>query len=290
MLPTFELFGQTIHTGDIFLFLHYPGVPFIYLLLRKRYGFPVKKTLFYAFFTLFFGVGGAIVTSKVANYVLTVTSHGAFEPYETLNSYGIAMFLAVIYIFYCLLFRKPFQTLTDYAMPAVSFIHVLGKLVCVFNGCCYGPASEHGLYFQNLGYKAVPVQLYDTINNAIIFVILIVLTYTFSKKHKGYLYPIAGILYAIQKWVLEEFRVYENPYEGNFLNTGWTFWQWFLVILFVGSVIWLIGAILWEKKGMPDLDTVENIKLPDLSKIPEKIKARKQKNKRTYTHHNKKKK
>ena len=267
MLPEIELFNHTIHMGSLFLFLHYPAVPFIYFLLKKRYGFNAIKTFFYSMFTLVSGVLGAVITSALANFILKLTSGGEFVPHESLSSYGISMFVGIFYVLYCPLFRKSFRLLTDYAAPAVFFVNILGKLVCVFDGCCYGPADPNGIYFKSLGYKAFPVQIYDTVFIAIIFVIMMILTFTLSKKHVGYLLPIANMLYAVEKGCLEEFRVYKSAYEGSFLGTGRTFWQYFLAVLFIGSLIWLICTIIWEKKGKADFDTATNIHLPDLSKI-----------------------
>ena len=268
MLPELEIFGHTIHMGQLFLFINYfVSVPLTLILIRKRYGYTLKKAILYSLLTLGLGVAALHITSALANAIFTHISQGEFVPYETTSSYGIITFMTPMFLLYCLLFRDSFRTLNDYTAPAVSTVQVIGKLVCFFDGCCKGKEDPNGLYFQSLGYRAIPVQLYDTINNAFILLILLILTYTFSKKHKGYLMPIGGMLYAIEKGILEEFRVYNNEWEGNFLGTGRTYWQYFLLVLFIGCLIWLIGAIIWEKKGKPDFDTATNIRLPDFSKI-----------------------
>ena len=268
MLPTFELFGMTIKTGNLFLFINYfVSVPISLIPIRKRYGYKLSNAIYYSVLTLVLGVAALHITSLVSNAIMELASGGAFNPYETINSYGLYLFLPPLYLIYCLLFRKGYREMMDYVTPAVCTVETIGKLVCFFEGCCYGPPDEHGLYFQNLGYKAFPVQLYDTIDNAVILVIILILTYTFSKKHKGYLMPIAGMLYSIQKGILEEYRVYHEEIEGNFMGTGRTYWQFFLAVLFACCLIWLIGTIIRNKKGKPDFDTATNIKLPNLKKI-----------------------
>ena len=39
------------------------------------------------------------------------------------------------------------------------------------------------------------------------------------------IYPIGGILFAITKGFWETFRVHESEFERNYLDTGWTLWQ-----------------------------------------------------------------
>ena len=60
------------------------------------------------------------------------------------------------------------------------------------------------------------------------------------------IYPIGGILFAITKGFWETFRVHESEFERNYLDTGWTLWQFWLLALFIGCVIWI--AIVYKKE------------------------------------------
>ena len=64
--------------------------------------------------------------------------------------------------------------------------------------------------------------------------------------HPRYIYPIGGILFAITKGFWETFRVHESEFERNYLDTGGTLWQFWLLALFIGCVIWI--AIVYKKE------------------------------------------
>lgn len=296
MLPSITLGSQTVYLYNVIVITEYLSVPVIMLLLRKRFGVTRKKALGTALFTLVCGFFALQLTSVIANGILTAVSGGNFSPYEQQSSYGLPLFIPVFFVPVCLLFRKSFRRLTDYAAPCVFCVQMLGKVACSFNGCCYGPECDFGFYSEIAEYKTFPVQVFDAATCALIFILCLILTFTFAKKHQGYLFPICGTLYAAQKAFWEEFRVYPNEWEGNFLGTGRTYWQYFLCILLVGSLIWLIGVIRWEKKGKPDFDTATFLHVPDLGwelqkaykKVYDKL-AGKDPNK-TAQHHKKKKK
>jgi hypothetical protein len=55
------------------------------------------------------------------------------------------------------------------------------------------------------------------------------------------------MLFALTKGFWESFRVHESEYERSFLNTGLTLWQYWLIVLFLGCLIWLILVIRLEK-------------------------------------------
>ena len=61
--------------------------------------------------------------------------------------------------------------------------------------------------------------------------------------------PITGILYAVFKIWAESYRTWPSEWETNFLNSGHTYWQFFELITLFGCIIWLIAAIVCEKKG-----------------------------------------
>lgn len=241
------------------------------ILFRKRYGYTVKRAVLYSVLTLAFGYIAVVISAKTGNYFVWLANGKNDVRLEPLNSYGLQLFWPPFMLLYCLLFRDKFKTLTDYATPSIMFAQTLGKVACSFAGCCYGPKDPKGMYLVQEGFRAFPVQVCDTVCIGLIFILSVVLLFTFSKKHPGYIFPISGMLYALQKGYWEEYRVYDYEAEGNFFNTGRTFWQFFLVFLFVGCLIWLIGAIIYEKKGKPDFDESESIKLPDLSKLTKKL-------------------
>lgn len=254
MLPRLELFGFTINMYKLFFFLALVTVPIVLFSIRKSFGYSVKQSLFYSIFTLAFGYLSAMITAAIENNVLSAVSNHMFLNFEFVRNYGIPMFLPLFLLFYCILFRDSFRTLSDYIAPCVYSVMTFVKIGCVFWGCCYSYPDDNGIMNQKLGYKTFPVQLYDSISSLIIVIICLLLVLVFLKMHRGYVYPIGGMLFAITKGYWENYRVHSNVWEKNFLDTGWTFWQFWMLILFVGCFVWLIIALVWEKRNISDFN------------------------------------
>jgi len=281
MFPYIVMFGKERSTYDLCFALALLTIPVLFYALRKKFEFSGKRTFFYVIFTLSFGLLSARLTSLIRDYFMELASNGAYEASEKLRNYGIPMFLPLFFLIYCLLFRDRFKDLMDYLAPGVYSVMTFVKLGCVLNGCCRGAPDPHGIMNVKAGYRTFPVQLYDMLTSIAIVVICIVLIYTLRKKHKGLIYPIGGILFALTKGFWEGFREHPEPWEKDFFDTGWTFWQFWMLILLVGCVFWLIMAIVWNRKGIPDFDEMSNLKFPQIKLL--------QKEKQPVIHHKKKK-
>lgn len=271
MLPYIELFGKEIRTYETCFMIALLTIPVLFFALRKHFGFSKMRTLFYVVYTLGFGLLSARITSIIKDWLLMIDSNGEYVSNENLRNYGIPMFLPLFFLIYCLLFRDKFKTIMDYLAPGVYSVMTFVKLGCVLNGCCYGAPDEHGIMNVKSGFRTFPVQLYDMLTSIVIVIVCIVLIYTLRKKHKGFIYPIGGMLFAFTKGFWEIYRVHPFVWERNFFDTGWTFWQFWMLILFAGCLLWLVLAIVWEKKGIPDFDEMTNLKIPQI-KLPKKEK------------------
>ena len=273
---TISLFGKPKSLYELCFIFGLITVPIVLFSLRRRFRYTRKQAAFYSLFTLAFGYFSAMITAWLENGLLTLASDGAFDNFEKIRNYGIPMFLPVFILLYCLFFRDAFRKVSDYIAPCVLSVMTFVKLGCVFQGCCYGAPDEHGIMNVDLGYKTFPVQVYDTLSMFAIFIVCIILIQTIGKKKTGYVYPIGGMLYAATKGFWEFFRVHSSVWEKNFFNTGWTFWQFWMLILFIGCLVWLILVIRREKKGVPDYDEWEDLKLPNLkdNKLTQQVSAK----------------
>ncbi len=265
MLPNITVFGLNIDTYKMFFYIALLTVPVMLFVLRKRFEFSVKQTAFYSAFTLVFGYISAMMTSWLKHIMLSYASGGVYTDAEKLRNYGIPMFLPIFLLVYCLLRKDDFRKLSDYIAPCVYSVMTFVKIGCVFCGCCYGEPDEHGIWNESLGYRTFPVQLYDAITSMIIVVICLYLVRRFRDVRSGYIYPIGGILFAITKGFWENFRVHESEYERSFLGTGWTLWQYWLLVLFLGCAIWLF--ILMKKDGVGPFKTPAKAKVPVNAKV-----------------------
>lgn len=262
MLPTISPFGITIDVYNLCFGIALLTIPILFFILRKHFGFTVSRTWFYVIFTLGFGLLSARLTGIIKDWLLTIDSNGAYEKSELLRNYGIPMFLPLFFLLYCILFGDKFKTITDYLAPGVYSVMTFVKLGCVFHGCCYGEPDEHGIMNVELGYRTFPVQLYDMLTSILIVAVCLLLIFTLRKKHEGFIYPIGGILFALTKGFWEGFRVHSSEWERNFFETGFTFWQFWMLLLLIGCIVWLLAAIVCEKKKLPDFDNMP--KFPSL--------------------------
>lgn len=247
-----QFLGLSINMYKFFFYIALATVPVMLFALRKRFGFSVRQAAFYSAFTLAFGLVAAFMTASLKRVMLSYASGGTYTDIEPLRNYGIPIFLPVFLLIYCLIFKDDFRKLSDYIAPCVYSVMTFVKIGCVFWGCCYGEPSEHGIWSEVAGYVTFPVQLYDAITSLIIVVICLFLIFKLYGIKTGYIYPIGGILFAITKGFWECFRVHESIYERDFLNTGWTLWQYWLLVLFIGCVIWILLNMRSDKKRISE--------------------------------------
>ena len=235
-----HLFGIQINMYKLCFYTALASVPVFLFALRNRFGFSKKQAALYSTLTLVFGLISAFVTAVLKRAMLSYASGGVYTDTEMLRNYGIPIFLPVFLLLYCLICKDDFRKLSDYVAPCVYCVMMFVKIGCTFWGCCYGEPDDHGIWNEMLGYRTFPVQLYDAITSFCIVLICLFLLKKFYGKYSGYLYPIGGILFALTKGFWENFRVHESVYERNFLDTGWTLWQYWLLVLFIGCCIWIL--------------------------------------------------
>ncbi|MBE6741955.1 MAG: hypothetical protein E7570_06575 [Ruminococcaceae bacterium] len=250
LLQYITLFGNTYSSYSLTNWFNYIIVLIITILIRRRYNCNFIKALFVGLLTLAFGVFALHATSNLEYDIMNIlVKDGAFERYELTSSYGYWVFMSPLYLLFCAIFCVDFRKLTDYVTPSICIVASLGKLACFLDGCCEGPKDPNGIYMAKLGYKVFPVQLYETLLYGAVFILALVLTFTFSKKRTGYLMPISGMLYAVFKIWAEQYRTWPSELTNNFLNTGHNYWEYFELFSFIGCLIWLIGVIICDKKG-----------------------------------------
>lgn len=231
MLPWLIVAGHILDMYKFFFYVALATVPVVLFSLRKQFDFSRKQAAFYSIFTLIFGYLSAMITASLKRVFLAYASGGLYHDTERLRNYGIPMFLPLFLLLYCVIFRDDFKKISDYIATCVYSVMTFVKVGCVFSGCCYGEPDEHGIWSTVAGYKGFPVQLYDAITTLCIFFICLFLIRKLYGKYSGYVYPIGGILFSLTKGFGESFRVHESVYERNFLGTGWTLWQYWLLVL-----------------------------------------------------------
>ncbi len=112
-----------------------------------------------------------------------------------------------------------FQT-ADIIAPGIALGHAVGRIGCLFAGCCYGKVCDLpiAIKFTNsdslapLNVFLHPTQVYSMISNLIIFFTLLWLQK--RKKFDGMVFLIYIILYSLFRSIIEFFR---GDYRGDFI-------------------------------------------------------------------------
>jgi phosphatidylglycerol:prolipoprotein diacylglycerol transferase len=152
--------------------------------------------------------------------------------------YGGFIFAVITGIWYLRRNKLPVLKIADIFGPAVSIGEAIGRIGCFLHGCCYGRPTNlpwHVCFPEgsSAGNVAVhPTQVYLSISNIIIFVILS----TIKPKFTGEICSLYLIFHALFRFVIEYWRGDSAPV---FLRlTG----AQLISMLFV-----ICGMILWIK-------------------------------------------
>ncbi|MBF0170056.1 MAG: prolipoprotein diacylglyceryl transferase [Nitrospinae bacterium] len=100
----------------------------------------------------------------------------------------------------------------DVAAPGAALGHIFGRFGCFFAGCCYGKPTDvpWAVTFSDVasiaptGVPLHPTQLYDALNELIIFAILMAVRG--RRSFKGQIFFLWIMLYAIGRFIVEGFR------------------------------------------------------------------------------------
>lgn len=155
-----------------------------------------------------------------------------------------ALLTAVIYLKKTKL--PPLRT-ADLFAPGIALGHAIGRLGCFSAGCCWGVETHlpWAVRFTNpeanrlvgvpLGVWLHPTQLYESLAEALIFVVL------YRKVRKphpsGAIISLYLMLYSTVRFAVEFVRYHEqaNPFGGPFNTSQWIS----LALLAVGGLYWL---------------------------------------------------
>ncbi len=146
-----------------------------------RYGLTVKRVYDLVFFMFISGLLGGRLLFVAMNLRRFDSFFDVFKVWEGgLVFYG--GFAASLATFFILMkvWKVRIPAVLDVLGPTGALIHAIGRLGCFFAGCCYGYETglPWGVIFSNpqslapLGIRIHPTQVYASLGNAVIFVIL----------------------------------------------------------------------------------------------------------------------
>lgn len=183
-----------------------------------RIGIEAKLVEDLFFYLIVSGIVGARILFFVNSSKLTLDDPLAFfRVWEGgLVFQGGVLACIVVTVWYARKINISFFRIADVFAPALALGHGLGRIGCLFAGCCYGkpapdsfpfsiifPLHEHGGIAPS-GVPLYPTQIFEAVGEFLIFYIL--LRYRFKKTFEGGVVLLYFILYSILRSTVEVFR------------------------------------------------------------------------------------
>ena len=152
---------------------------------------------------------------------------------------GFAVLMAVYFGAGSILFRESrehirrFSTVLDGLAVCVPLGHGFGRIGCLMAGCCHGAAWDHGIYFRNLGYRAVPTQLYE----ALFLLALAAVLWVAGERSPGFGASLYFMSYGLWRFFIEFLRADDR---GSTVVPFLTPSQLVSVLLFTAGLVLLL--------------------------------------------------
>ena len=131
--------------------------------------------------------------------------------------YGGLIAAVAVALFYLWRHRMPVWTVTDVFAPGIALGHVIGRLGCLFAGCCFGRPTDMpwGITFHSefaaqnvgttLGIPLHPTQLYEAGAELLILAVLL-LTEKKGRPFPGRTFWSYMFLYGVTRFIIEFYR------------------------------------------------------------------------------------
>jgi len=198
-----------------------------------------------------YAIIGAIIFSRII-HVIDKWDYYIANPLQIFNFEGLAVYGAVIgvilaIIIYCRVKKLSIWLIADIISPGALVGMAIGRIGCIFNGCCYGLttslpwAVEYTCpdSYAPVGLPLHPTQFYHLIWNLIAFAIIWSLRRRL--KPQGSIFLLYLAFYAAGDLVIRTFR------EGDPYLFGLQQAQLIGIIILVITVPWLIVR-MWRAR------------------------------------------
>jgi phosphatidylglycerol:prolipoprotein diacylglycerol transferase len=249
------MFPRLITIGSFFLPTYGTLVAIAFLVglyvtvhFAKRAGLKTDPIVNLAIYTALAGLLGAKIAMVLFDFGKYRTGEIKLFSLETLQAAGVyqggLVLGLVVAAWYIRRQHLPWLTTLDVFSPGLAVGHAIGRLGCLCAGCCWGIATHvpWAITFRNyqaagltgvpLGIPLHPTQIYESLAEAMIFVLLF---WRIRRPHAdGLIFGLYLILYSVSRFVIEFYRFHEQP-----LELGLSLTQWISIALLLFGV-WVL--------------------------------------------------
>lgn len=236
MHPTFEIFGLQIHFYSIFFILGISAGCLVFVFGDKKLK-AYREQLLDCYLYIIIGV---MIGSKLLYILLNIQYfiedisllwEGFRRGFLFYGGFIGAVFAAVLF------FRKkqlPVWAFIDAAAPAIPLGHAIGRIGCIFAGCCYGTPTDlpWGIVYPSAcpiapaGIPLHPYPVYELLLNLILFGFLLLIKG--KVKVGGRLMSMYLMGYSMIRFGLDYVRGDFKHYYWGLSNS-----QWISILMFV---------------------------------------------------------
>lgn len=210
----FSIGPFTLHTYGLFVALGFIAGILITIKLGKSAGIQSNSVMDMGFIIILTGLIGSRLVYIIINF-----SHYFHNPLDILKLWqgglvfsGGLVAVIIVMLLYARHHKLNIWTMGDLWAPAAIVGQAIGRIGCFFAGCCYGKPTDvpWAVIFTNPKSIAIldipihPTQLYSSLSNFIIFVILLILHS--KKKFEGQVFIWFLILHGTARLFIENFR------------------------------------------------------------------------------------
>lgn len=188
-------------------------------------------------FTLLAFAGGMAGTKLMGIIHTAALQAAGFHETSGMSIYGAVIFVPLIVIPICLLFKQPWKQILDLLAPSGITLVGCAKLGCLFLGCCPGIECSFGIYYQNYKRTMFPSPIFEFLTILVIVIIGFLYVYKYKNRVVGALYPILCMLYGSTRF-LWEFMRYYDPAEAKHMILGLSFWQFVSILIVAAGAVW----------------------------------------------------
>lgn len=110
--------------------------------------------------------------------------------------------------------KLPLWPLLDMSAPYIALGHAIGRIGCLLNGCCYGKPVIWGLYFPVWEERLIPTQIFMSLGQLVIFLLLRWRISTGTGGRDGQIFILYLLLSSVERFGIEFFRADHELYCG----------------------------------------------------------------------------
>ena len=251
----FNLFGISI---DLYTICFIVGVIAclvfaIYAMKKTGYSSSASDTIIIiGIFAIIIGLATAVLFQAVYDYIADPSKGFKISGSMTFLGGligGVISFLAIYFIFvyginpklkpnnfFKVNMNKGVWFLVRIAPISITIAHAFGRIGCLFAGCCHGNITNewYGIWNEEVGFKTIPIPLYESIFLFVLSAAMIVLLFKFKSKDTMAIYLVS---YGIWRFIIEYFRF---DYRGSFIPGLSPSQFWSIIMVLAGIAVFFI--------------------------------------------------